>query len=664
MRQGFGRVLGNVSAVLLIATISCGLVGQARAAPLVNRAEFEAWADKYYGQAVADHHAAGITVSVVQDGQLLFAKGYGYADLARGLPVSASESGFDVGSVSKTFIATAVAQLVDRGKIQSLDDPVNKYLRRAKLPGARGDRVTIRDLLTHRAGFEDTNFGRGAALRGGIPLTGNEIERFMPKLVLEPGGPTNYSNYGFSILGNLIEDVSGQRLDTFLKANIWDPLGMSHTSIVYGQFPANLAQNYQFTKDGSAVPDRHGMPHPWIAPAGGIVSTATDMALYMQAQMAEGEGPGPALMSKAMFRELHKVQHRNAPISIALANAFWVLDVNGAATLEHGGGTEAFQTEMLMIPEKRFGFFVSSLQGGLAPGEKYSAADMANGGPRVGAAPSGFALRNAFIARFLHPAPLASMGAPVPDLSKLVGVYRGERRPFTTLEVLGQAFNPGSVLRIDLSKDGRDLLFNGWGPYRDIGGGVFASPTGVDVFTDPVNIDRLKPDHIAFTFDPNGKVLYLTPGLADQAWVPVGPLGNPHTMLDAMIVFGAVVVSGLLLFLWPAGTRLLRIADYFAATAAVAVLALPVLMLVGFAKGDSLLNEWDYDEMGRFWGMAIAANTVAVLGLALTGFAVFAWTQPASLIGRKLHLSLVAASALGLIFVFQFFNLIGFHIPG
>ena len=189
-----------------------GLCGHAQAEPLVDKAQLEGWADAYYGQAIAEKRSPGMTISVVQDGEVILAKGYGYSDYAKKTPVSAEESGFILGSISKTFVATAIAQLVDRGAIASLDDPVNKYLKRVPLPGERGAKVTLRQLLTHRAGFEEMGFGfHKRAAQVAIPLTADEIRLVMPKIAMEPGGPSNYSNWGFSVLGFLIEDVTGQR---------------------------------------------------------------------------------------------------------------------------------------------------------------------------------------------------------------------------------------------------------------------------------------------------------------------------------------------------------------------------------------------------------------------------------------------------------------------
>lgn len=644
----------------------------ARAEKLVDPAELEAWADAYYGRAIAEKRAAGITISVVQDGEVIFAKGYGYSDLTRKIPVDPETSGFIVGSITKTFVATAVGQLMDRGVIASFDDPANKYLKRVQLPGARGAKVTIRQLLNHRAGFEDVDFGflDKTAKDASIPLSPEEILRFMPELVMEPGGPAVYSNWSFSLLGFLIEDVTGQRLDDYLRENIWEPLGMTHTHLVYERFPENLSLNHVFEKDGTPVPDPPRAPHPWISPAGAIVSTAVDIARYMNAHIYEGEDGGYPLVSPAMFKELHTERFRNSAVSLGFAHAFWTSPLNGAQSIEHGGGAPGFQNMMTMIPEKRFGFYVSAMQGGLASWASYSEAEIAAGEVIVHDPTSGFELRQSFIDRFLEPSEDFDAG-PMTDLAKLPGRYWSLRRPFTTIEALGQGFNPAAVLTVELAGDGGGLTLNGSGPYTEIGNGVFVSPTGKAEWTDPYTLNLFAPSHIAFMFDEEGNVTGLIPGMGDQVWAPASAIFNPQTMLMGFFVFGLAALTGALLFLWPQRERFANLTNYLGLAIALGVLVFPYAIMGGFAKGDSLILQMAIGEKGRFWLMVLTANVlVVVTGLLLFGAArewlagahdgVATWAG----LGRRLHLGAVALSGLGVLVVLNFFNFLGVNMPG
>ncbi len=672
-KKGMRRLIrAVVCQVALLVLTGASVSGVARAEKLVNPADVAAWADQYYGRAVAEKRTVGLTVAVVQDGEVIFTKGYGYADYAKRIPVDPEQSGFIVGSITKTFIATAIGQLIDRGVIGSFDDPANKYLKRVQLPGARGSRVTLRYLLSHRAGFEDVDFGflDPQAQEVPIPLKASEIMRFMPRLVLEPGGWANYSNWSFSLLGFLIEDVTGQRLDDYLKANIWAPLGMTHTSLIYGHMPANLSQHYVFRKDGTAVADPSIPPHPWISPAGTIVSSARDMARYMNAQILEGEEGGYPLVSKRMFKELHTEGFRNSALSIGFAKAFWTTSLNGAATIEHGGGAPGFQSMMTLIPAKRFGFFVSAMQGGLANGLSYSEAEVKAGKALVQEPTTGFELRESFIDRFLvRTDPIVS--GPLSDLRKLPGVYWTQKRPFTTVEALADAFNPAAALTIKLAGDGQGVLLNGWGPYKDIGNGVFASPSDNNVWTDPYTIDRLKPPRIAFLFNPAGAVNGLVAGVGDQVWAPASPLFNPLMMRSGFALFGLIAATGALLFLWPQSRRWRNPSNYLGLLIALAVIAFPYAILGGFAPTDSLTKQLMIGDKTRLWIMIVAANSMLAFEIVLlirmvsewlrnTAHSVPGWARA----GRLVHLSLVGLSTALVLVVCGFFNFLGVHMPG
>lgn len=659
----------QMAAVALLA--ACG--GLASAEDLVDPQELLQWADDYYGRAVEERRSPGITVSVVQDGEIIFAKGYGYADFGKRIPVDPEQSGFIVGSITKTFIATAIGQLIDRGAIGSFDDLANRYLERVQLPGERGARVTIRHLLTHRAGFEDVGFGMGDPTGASValPLSPREILRFMPELVLEPGGAAVYSNWGFSLLGFLIEDVTGQRIDTYLKENIWAPLGMTHTSLIYGAFPDNLSRSYWFGKDGTVIAQNPGLPHPWIAPAGTIVSTATDMARYMNAQLLQGENGTPALVSRETFRQLHTENVRNAPISHGFAQPFFTDILNGAPSIEHGGGAPGFQSMMLMIPARRLGFFVSAMQGGPAPWANGSQVDDVAGGVSVREPPGGFALRESFVDRFLQRPRIEPRQGRSLDPKKLAGTYWTLRRPFTTIELLGEAFNPASVLRVGLAGDGQGLLLNGNGPYTQLGDGVFSSPTGQNSWKDPYTIDLFLPAHIAFNVDAAGDVVSLVPGMADQVWLPADPVFNPRSMLIAFVNFGTLAVTGVLLFAWPQRRRFASLTNYLALCLALGILVFPYAMFGGFAQGDSIIERMIAGDTTRFRAMIITANALILLAAAFL-FGLFreytgadgdgqpGWAR----LGRRIHLGCIAVSSLVVLVALGFFNLLGVHLPG
>src|SRR5580658_5435610 len=151
---------------------------------------------------------AGAVVVVVKDGKVIFSHGYGYADLAKRAPVIPDQTMFRPGSVSKTFTWTAVMQLVQAGKID-LDRDVNAYLD-FKIPEKFGKPITMRNLMTHTAGFEDgidKSFVKKANEL--FPLA-DYMKNYMPARIEPPGKVVAYSNYGASLAGYIVQRLSGE----------------------------------------------------------------------------------------------------------------------------------------------------------------------------------------------------------------------------------------------------------------------------------------------------------------------------------------------------------------------------------------------------------------------------------------------------------------------
>ena len=188
-------------------------------------AELEAFLDEVMAEDMQEHHIPGATVAVVKDGELSFAKGYGYADLERQTPVVPGQTLFSLGSLSKLFTWTAVMQLAEQGKVD-LHADVNTYLQEAQIPATFPESITLAHLMTHTPGFEEIATGR-------FPL---EIDRVLPldayigkgrpARVRPPGTTLGYSNYGASLAGYIVQEVSGIPYEQYVEENILSPLRM------------------------------------------------------------------------------------------------------------------------------------------------------------------------------------------------------------------------------------------------------------------------------------------------------------------------------------------------------------------------------------------------------------------------------------------------------
>ncbi|MEM1156391.1 MAG: serine hydrolase domain-containing protein, partial [Pseudomonadota bacterium] len=233
------------------------------------------WADSLFTKALEERRYSGAVVSFVLDGEIAFSKGYGFADYAAGALIDPATTAFRIGSISKTFTATAVAQLLDQGLIDSIDDPANQYLKRVQLPSPAGTPITLRQLLTHTAGFENKVFNIASDETLDLPLSSEAIESFSSEVMNEPGRYASYNNYGTAVLGLMVEDITGIPIAEYFEREIFAPLGMQRSVLNMTPDPTpDLAVSFGFLPNGEPLPAQHRSVHPFHAPIGGINATA------------------------------------------------------------------------------------------------------------------------------------------------------------------------------------------------------------------------------------------------------------------------------------------------------------------------------------------------------------------------------------------------------
>jgi CubicO group peptidase (beta-lactamase class C family) len=297
---------------------------------------------------------AGATISVVKDGKLLFAKGYGYADYENKKPVSAEETLFRPGSVSKLFTWTAVMQLVEQGKLD-LDRNVNDYLD-FKIPDAFGQPITLKNLLTHTPGFEEQI--KDLFTLGNVsPDLGAYLKTHIPRRIYPPGTVPAYSNYGTALAGYIVERVSGLPFNEYIEENIFKPLGMTHSTFRQ-PLPPNLAplmsNGYQLASD-EPKPFEVVVPFP----AGSLSSSGADMARFMMAHLQDGQLGDARILRPETARLMHSRQFGLDQAANAMAYGFYEESRYGHRIIGHGGDTVYFHSDLHLIPDAGVGFFVS-----------------------------------------------------------------------------------------------------------------------------------------------------------------------------------------------------------------------------------------------------------------------------------------------------------------
>lgn len=501
----------------------------------LTRTDVDAWLDGVVGAALPQTGIPGATVSVVADGELLTARGYGLADTGTESgtvrPVDPDETLFRVGSVSKVVSATAVMQLVEDGRVD-LDADVQQYVD-VPLDLPKGP-VTLRHLLTHTAGFEEKIGGLIGTPGDELPL--RDVVADQPAQVFEPGTTPAYSNYGATLAGYVVESVTGEPFAEVLRREVFDRAGMTSSSFAQplpDDLDARLAEGYPDDSQPSVPTEVVN-----AAPAGSMSATATDMARFMLAHL--GELPDDeALLAPATLDLMHRPaldadQLGTLAEGQRMDLGFFDDSTPGVPAFGHDGDTTVFHTAMRVFPEHDAGVFVSFNGNGRGATDTL---DLRT------AVLDGFAdryLRDAAGADAASTDTAGAAGtstADGPDAAALAGTYASSRSPFT---------NPGALLALS----GQTTV----APRSD--GTVAVTPkplgttTGVYEQVGAHSWREVGGDQLLATrTDDDGRVSAISWG-ASFTLLPVGPLATASVVLPLVVAAVAVLLASVVA--WPA----------------------------------------------------------------------------------------------------------------
>jgi len=326
----------------------------AAGAPPVVSEEVSAFFNKVVPEEMAGAGTPGAVVSLVHDGQCVFSKGYGTARRGEDFPVDPSATLFRVASISKVVCTIAVLQLAEQGKL-SLTDDINRYLTDLHVPGKPP--VTLDNLLTHTAGFDDRFLGMGAPTPESLIPLGPYLADNLPPRVMPPGKYISYSNHGFALAGHIVECVSGLPFAEYVQRNIFEPLGMTHstfTLVPTSDTPLATGYDYYLGRYHEARYD-----YPETVPASSLATTANDMAILMRALLGGGEYSGIRILHPETVQTMFKQHFSHHPDLPGRAYAFDEQYQGSIRRLEHTGLIWGFASLLMLIPEEGTGLFVS-----------------------------------------------------------------------------------------------------------------------------------------------------------------------------------------------------------------------------------------------------------------------------------------------------------------
>jgi len=305
---------------------------------------------------------AGLSIAIVDDQKVLWARGFGWADREAGLAATPATV-YRMGSISKLFTATAAMQLAQQGRL-ALDAPIQQALPafaiRSRYPDAA---ITPRRLMTHHAGLPRD------VLRGMWAREPGDFRAMVAGLAQEdlaypPGMMVAYSNLGVTVLGAAIEQVAAQPFADYARQHLFEPLRMHDAAFATGAPAATSA----YDADGRRA-DEPGLRD---LPAGGLNASVLDMARFMMMVFADGRAGGQTVLEPAMLAEMLRPQNAEVALDGDLRIGLgWMLTSFGADTLRgagpvahHGGATINFRSQMYVLPEHKLGVIVASNSGG------------------------------------------------------------------------------------------------------------------------------------------------------------------------------------------------------------------------------------------------------------------------------------------------------------
>jgi CubicO group peptidase (beta-lactamase class C family)/D-alanyl-D-alanine dipeptidase len=306
-------------------------------------------------QEMTDKAIPAVSIALVDDQHIVWARGFGFANKQDSLPASATTV-YRVGSISKLFTGIGVMQLVERGRL-NLDAPVTDYLPDFTPNNPFNGQVTLRELLAHRAGLPlEPPIGSyfdssGASLEAAVASLSSTT------LVYKPGTRTKYSSAGIATAGEVIEQTQGIPFEAYLQRAVLDPAGM-HSS-AFAETPTllpHLATGTMWTYEGRRFP-APTFPFGEV-PAISLYSTVTDLGRFLSVLFADGRVPGGALLSPASLAEMWRPQYDTAGDAVRYGLTFAMSQFDGHRRFGHGGNVYGFGTELTGLPDDKLGVVV------------------------------------------------------------------------------------------------------------------------------------------------------------------------------------------------------------------------------------------------------------------------------------------------------------------
>jgi CubicO group peptidase (beta-lactamase class C family) len=517
---------------------------------------FRRQTDATLGAAVREGRSSFAGAMLVEEGRLAAALTYGVEDPVSAAPISIDATLIDLNSLRKLFIAVAVAQLVDRGAIGSIDDPVNLYLKHYKLPKAFGREVTIRALATHTAGFDEAEFGAGRLAYD----PARYFERRFPGYVENAGQLSAYDSYGPKLLAYMVSELTGRPFSRYVEESILEPLAMNNTHL--HSTPAPLAHRIV-----AFQPKRPHVVQPGDALKsveatlvdGSSVSTFSDFAKFMVALV--GPAPEQQVVTPHMRELMFRILQSNGDGGSAHGLIFDVIRFGATTLFVHGGVGLGTKCMMALDVRRRAGMFYCY-------GDVHRRFDH-----DPGLFPPPYEQMTDLMVDPMVSCPAGQAGACAPppgaawndSWKRYVGLYVSTARHHHGFSRLRSFIYP-TLARI--ARAGQSLELDGVGGYVEVSPGIFASPHHLATFS--------------FMRDETGRATKMSVSDRPSVYDRVGSmLDDPRAPPDCLALLALIALSGAIFLVLPAYRVDVR--AMIAAASYAAVVGCGIVSLFGFS---------------------------------------------------------------------------------
>ncbi len=591
----------------------------------------------------------GAAVAVVRRDTVLLARGWGVAEVGGSRPVTA-RTPFRVASLSKPVTATAALRLVEEGAF-GLDDDIAGVLGPEDPPRAIGGTVALHHLLTHTAGFDLSDVGDATLDSTRIASLADVVTRDPQPQVLPPGLAHHYSNFGYALIGRMVERATATDFAEYVRQAVFAPLGMERSTFVQPP-PASVARDLASGhSSATGVLRPLSLDYSLVAPADALITTASDMAAFLRFHLGSRAGEAASVLSPEMLGRMHATRFTATPSPYGMAYGFEENVLVGRRVLQHAGAQLGFSSFLVLFPEDDLAVFLAqnAREGQL----RWALLEV---------------VAEALLEERAGP-PIRDPGTPDTALDAAVyaGTYRHTGYTHATFEKSASILGfRGSAARVEPGPEPGTLRINGavWRHAPGLGPHMFVSP-GTEWWVQ------------GFLVGDAGRATHYVAGREVLEWVPWWQRKRPIQLT----LIGATLLALLSLTAWPlaawaaarsrdsadrtgpggngpAGER--RARRFVRAYSLLWIGAL-VAFLVGMRVVLEREVQFDYGPTWELWAMLTLLLVAAAGSVALAGVAWWAWRRRWWSVPARLLVSAQAALTLLAVAALHFMNLLGYR---